>query len=90
MGVLTRVLLHLVGQRPHTPISQLVLLVSQNLAVGLEQEGKAELPEAQRSGSLSSVEHVDDVEAEVSLQPLDILTSTVEHLDDLRIIEDAS
>ena len=60
MRVLPRILLHLVGQRSDSPVSQLVLLVRQHGAVSLQQVGKAELL-MDGSGSLSSVENIYDV-----------------------------
>lgn len=37
---------------------------------------------------LTSIKHIDDVDAEISLQPADIEVSSVEHFDDVRIGKD--
>ena len=80
--VLPCIFLHLVGQRPHTPVRELVLLVCENGAVDLKKVGEAELLVANSPCRLPSIKHIDKVQTEVPLQPFNILICSMEHLND--------
>lgn len=54
----------------------------------LEEIGEAVGGELEELGGLARVEHVDDVEAKVALQPEDIAVGTVEDLDDVGVGKD--
>ena len=89
MRVLSCVFLHLAGQWPHTPIRELVLLVCEDGAVELKQIGEADLLVANSPCRLPGIKHVDEVQAEVPLQPLNILVRSMEHLNDLWVVKDS-
>ena len=90
MRIFTRILNHLGWQWSYSPISQLVLLVNQDLTVVLQEVAKTELLQAEFPGCLSSIEHVHNVEAKVTLQPHDITIGSMQHLDDLWIVENST
>ena len=90
MGVFASILKHLLGDWSDTPVCELVFFVSQNLAVSLQKESQTELLHRQGPRGLASIEHVNQVEAKVSLQPLDVRVSTMEDLHDFRVVKDAS
>lgn len=90
MGVLSRILYHLLGNRSLPPVGELVLLISQNSTVRLEQVSKTESFELKNPSSLTRVEHVNDIQIEISLEPLNIHISSMKHFLFLRIIEHTS
>jgi len=87
MSILSGILQHFSAKRANSPVCQLVLFICNDSTILLQQEGETESFELENSRCLTCVKHIDDVEAKVSLKPLDIHVSTVEHLDLLWIIE---
>ena len=53
----------------------------------LEQVSQALCWQPQHSSSLACVKHVDDIDAEISLQPLHIAVGAVEHLHNFWVVE---
>ena len=90
MRILSGILLHLFWKRSYTPICQLVLLIGEHLTVSLQEESQAKLLHTKCLGGLTSIKHVDDVEAKVTLKPLDISISSMKHLHYAWIIKYAS
>jgi hypothetical protein len=56
----------------------------------LEKVSEAKPLQVKHSGCLSGVEHIDDVQSEVSLEPLHVLISTVQHLRDTGVVENVA
>ena len=51
----------------------------------LQKVGEAEALQLEASGSLTGVKHIDDIEAQISLQPKDIHVSSMEYFQDLGV-----
>ena len=77
VSVLTSVLQHLFVERSQSPISELILLVSTDLTVALEEIPKAFLRQAQGSRSPVCIKQVDYVKAKVTLKPFNIAVSSM-------------
>lgn len=90
VGVLTSVVQHFRGERSLPPVGQLVLLVSNHIAVVLQQKGKGEALKLKDSTSLPCVEEVHNKNAEILLKPLDIVVRAVKHLPDRWVGKDVS
>ena len=87
MSIFSGILQHFSAERANSPICQLILFICNNSTILLQQEGETESFQLENSRCLTCVKHIDDIEAKVSLKPLDIHIGTVEHLDLLWIIE---
>lgn len=90
MGVFASILLQLSWEGSNAPVRQLVLLVGQNLAVCLQQIGETERLHSNCARSLTRIEQVDNVEAEVTLEPVHVRITTMEDFDNIWIVEDCS
>lgn len=87
MGVFPCVLEHFLGDRSLSPVSELVLLVSDDSAVALQQVCQAEALLLKDSGCLPGVKHVYEVKTEVLLEPFYVVVGTVKNLGFRRIVE---
>ena len=76
---------HIVWERPHSPIRQLMLLVERDPAVVLEKMGQRQRGVAQGLGGVVGVEAIHYVESKVPLQPEDVGVTAVEDLHHLRV-----
>ena len=90
MCVFSGILEHLITERSDPPVGQLVLLVSYHSTVALEQVCKAKALQLKNPCSLTCVEHIYDIDSKISLQPLDIHVSSMQHLDFFWIVENSS
>ena len=90
MSVFTGVLEHLIGERTLCPVSHLILLVHVQITVVFEKVSKTPAPKVQSDRCVMSVKQVYNVNAEITLQPKDVIVSTVKDFDNIWIIKDAS
>ncbi len=65
---------------PDTPVSQLKLFVGFHLTAILEEVGKGVSWQPEGPASLASIKHVHYIQTKVTLQPLYVIVSTVQHL----------
>ena len=65
---------------PDAPVSELELFVGLHAAVVRQQEAEGVTRHVEDARCLTRVKHVDDVEPEISLQPVDVHVGSVEHL----------
>lgn len=73
---------HLRGQfLPYPPVSQLVLLVSIDIAVQLQQVVQRMPTKIEETSSLVRIKHVHQVQTKVFLQPFHICISTMKDLE---------
>jgi len=80
MGVFPCIFKHFFWYRSLSPIRELVFFVGNDPTVVLEQERKTKPLLLQYSGSLPCIKHVNDIEAEVFLQPLNIIVGSMKNL----------
>lgn len=69
-----------VSALPYSPVCELVAFIRVDVAEDFEQVIQGVSAQVERASGLVSVEHVDHVEAEVFLQPLDIRVGAMEDL----------
>ena len=80
VGVFAGIFDHLLGQGTNPSISQLILFIGKHIAILFEQKSQGKGLKLEEPGGLSCVEHIYNVNAEIPLQPLDIVISSVEDL----------
>lgn len=88
MGVGLRVLEHFAGEGPLGPVGELEGFVGVLLAVFGEEVLVAALGELELFGGVEGVEEVEDVEAEVALEPEHVALGSVEHFGDFGVGQD--
>jgi hypothetical protein len=81
VGVLAGIPQHLGRDGSLPPICQLVLFVSKDIAIGLEEESKREAFQLKDSGGLPSIEKVHNIETEIFLKPFYVVVGAMENLD---------
>ena len=87
VGVAPGIVEHLFGKRTDPPVGQLVAFVGVKVAVSGHEVVQAVAGEHEHVGGMVGVEQVDEVQAEVALEPEHVVVGTVKHFDLVRMGE---
>ena len=88
MCVLTSVARHVLAKRPYAPIGQLKVLLGGHVAEALQEIAQRKMGILKNARGLTRIEHVNDKNTEVFLQPLDVRVGAVHHFGESPIGED--